>query len=355
MYPFRGDCFAVENGWYVASFAKDLTHSLQAKWILKKPVALYRDSTGRPIALHGLCPHRHFPLGESQLRSDEVVCGYHGIRFDGHGTCTHIPGQQDIPESFNIRTYPVVEHGMWIWIWMGDPDKADPSLLPDLEEIGYCGDSMIARPFYALEVQGRYQLLNDNLFDLSHLAYLHGTSIGTTDYADTIEELTEGPGYIRSTRRVLNSAPPPTFDFEAETIDRISGMNFYYPGLHAGFDESLLPEGHPEAGKVLRKSRVFHAVTPSTEDTCYYWFGMAQPHGEGLDEAFVYLKPVVEEDVFATAEIEKALQRSGGRIQDHSKMSDRNETRGRRLLQRLMDEEAAAKRDEDDAQPLTVR
>lgn len=338
MYPFKDGDFAVENGWYVAAFSQDVTHSLQAKWILNRPVALYRTEAGEPIALHGLCPHRHFPLGESQLHGDEVVCAYHGFRFNSSGQCTGIPGQDHIPSSSHIRSYTVVDHGMWLWIWMGD-QPADPSLLPDLETIGYCGNGMESRPFYRYEVEGRYQLLNDNLMDLSHLGYLHGSSIGTAIYADTPEELSEGPGYIRSERKIVDTPPPPARAHIADRIDRVSGMVFYFPGFHAGFDDSFLPQSHLRAGETLERRRVFHAVTPSTLDTTYYFFGMSSLNGDGLDEAYEYLQPVVDEDVFATREIEKALSRCGESLREVTKKSDANSVRGRRILQKMMDDE----------------
>ena len=91
MYPFKEGSFAPRNGWYVAAFTYELKHELLSRWILNEPVVLYRTESGVPVALDGRCPHRHFPLGKSCLKGDEIQCGYHGITFGPDGKCTRVP------------------------------------------------------------------------------------------------------------------------------------------------------------------------------------------------------------------------------------------------------------------------
>src|SRR5215470_18002157 len=211
MYPFREGSFAVYNGWYVIAFAEDITHALTSRTILNQPVVLYRKLNGEAVAVGGRCPHRHFPLGKSCLKGDSIVCGYHGITFGPDGKCTDIPTQEFVPPTYRIPSYPLVERGIWLWIWPGEPEKADPSLLPDLIEIGCAEEGMVTRPFFRHEVQCRYQLLNDNLLDLSHLAFLHGTSIGTRENASAPEELSRRPGFLSSRHYIRNAPLPPSF------------------------------------------------------------------------------------------------------------------------------------------------
>lgn len=345
MYPFREGSFAVRNGWYVAAFVEDVTHSLLSRTILNQPVVLYRKENGEAVAVGGRCPHRHFPLGQSCLRGDEIVCGYHGIAFGPDGRCTDIPSQDFVPKSYKIPAYPLIEHGMWVWIWPGDPDKADPALLPDLATIGYDMEGMVTRPFYTHEIKARYQLLNDNLLDLSHLGYLHGTSIGTPENASTPEILTKRPGFL-SSRRYIRNAPSPAASAalgrETGRVDRTVGMDFYLPGFHAGIGESFHAEGEARAGEMIQCSRIFHAVTPATHDTCYYFFGMGTPGGENLEKSREYLKAVIAEDIFASEEIEKMLKLIGGSPPEFMNKSDQNAVEGRRMLQAMMDAEAQA-------------
>jgi len=314
-----------------------------ARTILNQPVVLYRKEDGTAVAVGGRCPHRHFPLASGCLKGDSIECGYHGITFGPDGRCLSIPSQTSVPQVYRIPTYPLIEHGLWLWIWMGEAHRADRALLPDLKEIGLTDPDMIARPFYVHPVQGRYQLLNDNLLDLTHLAYLHRSSIGTPENASTPEEQVKRPGCLSSRRYIRNAPAPPVMAATGRysgLIDRITGMDFYLPGFHAGLGDMSYPADHPEhPGECLVKSRVYHAVTPSTLRSCLYFFAMAAADESRLDEMLELLKPVIAEDKFATEEIEKMLAISGEAPEELLIRSDRNAVEGRRMLQAMMDEE----------------
>lgn len=344
MYPFSESSFAPRNGWYVCAFKNEIGRELLSRWILNEPVVLYRKEDGTAVAVGGRCPHRHFPLGESKLVGDAIQCGYHGITFNAEGRCTLVPSQENIPNVYTIPNYPLVERGLWAWIWMGDRDRADPDLIPTVDEIGLTAPGYKARPFYSLEVQGRYQLLNDNLLDLSHLGYLHGTSIGTEENAST-PEVREQDGRRLSSRRYMNGAACPDVITKATghtgPIDRVSGMDFFLPGFHSGIDETR-PAGGSETGAApINEGKVWHAVTPSKRNTTLYFFAMGAPTEEKLDFMYDYLKAVVQEDVFATEEIEKILGTVDELPPELMLKSDATAVLGRRMLQRMMDLEAA--------------
>lgn len=344
MYPFTEGSFAVKNGWYVAAFTHELGRELVARTILNVPVVLYRKEDGTAVAVGGRCPHRHYPLGASCLKGDIVVCGYHGIAFDSDGQCVNVPSQSHTPKSYRIPTYPLVEHGIWAWIWMGDPEKADISLLPDLHEIGAVGEGVHIRPMYVEHVDGRYQLLNDNLLDLSHIAVLHNSSIGTMENASVPEEFERRPGVVGS-KRVMRNAPAPdvyrALGIDVDRIDRISGMRFYLPGFHAGLDESTYPKGHAKAGEYIAWARVFHAITPETTNTTHYFFALSGTDRRALEFMDEYNKPVIAEDKFAMEEIEKMLRIIGESPDELLIKADRNAVEGRRALQAMMDAERA--------------
>jgi phenylpropionate dioxygenase-like ring-hydroxylating dioxygenase large terminal subunit len=349
MYPFKDGCYAPRNGWYVAAFNHEVKRELLSRWILNEPVVLYRTEAGEPVALDGRCPHRHFPLGKSCLIGDEIQCLYHGITFGPDGKCTRVPSQTHVPQTYKVKKYPVVEHGLWLFIWPGDPELADPALLPDLEPSGWSDPEFRFQPFYSLEVEGRYQLLNDNLLDLTHLAFLHGTSIGVAGNAEAPEEREELAHVLKSRRNMRNVPIMATqrgrFDYDGP-VDRLAGMDFYLPGFHAGLDEMRIPEDHPtRGGERLTCHRVFHAVTPAKLDSCNYFFGMG---GIMTDEEFdatrEHLWPVIEEDAMATREIEAMLSTLGYYPDELMLKSDTGAVRGRRRLQAMMDAEQQAAR-----------
>lgn len=348
MYPFKPGSYAPRNGWYVAAFCHEIGEDLRERWILNQPVVLYRKSDGTAVAVSGRCPHRHFPLGKSLRVGDAIQCGYHGITFDAGGKCTFVPSQEKIPGVYNIAAFPLIERGPWAWIWMGDADKADESLIPTLQEIDFEVPGLTPVPFFSLEIEGRYQLLNDNLLDLSHLSYLHGTSIGTTADAATPEARDVDARRLSSRRVMKGTAMTPVLeamtDFRGK-IDRITGMDFYFPGFHSGIGDFVIAEGEDGAGHYLHQGRVWHAVTPSTKTRSLYFFTMTVTDADParIEQSREIVRKVLDEDILATEEIERIVSQLDEVPAELMIRSDTTAVQGRRILQAMMDAELAAK------------
>ncbi|MBT0670721.1 Rieske 2Fe-2S domain-containing protein [Novosphingobium profundi] len=344
MYPFKPGNFAPRNGWYVAAFIHEIGEELVERWILNQPVVLYRKHDGEAVAVSGRCPHRHFPLGKSRRVGDAIECGYHGITFDARGKCTFVPSQTSIPGVYSIPAFPLVERGLWAWIWMGDPDKADEALIPTLEEIDFEVPGLIPHAFFAFEIDGRYQLLNDNLLDLSHLSYLHGTSIGTKTDAET-PEVRDVNDRRLSSRRIMNNTEMTPILMELTDyrgpIDRVSGMDFFFPGFHSGIGDFRISEGQPGAGDYLSKGRVWHAVTPATRNKSHYFFAMTISDPQEIERTKAVIQKVLDEDILATVEIERIVGQLDEIPQELMLKSDTTAVMGRRILQAMMDAENA--------------
>ncbi|MET0660179.1 MAG: aromatic ring-hydroxylating dioxygenase subunit alpha, partial [Steroidobacteraceae bacterium] len=170
------------NQWYVAAGRSELGRELLRRQLLGKWIVLYRTEAGAPVALLDWCPHRGFQLSRSTLAGDEIVCGYHGMRFAPDGRCTKVPTQDFVPPQLRARSYPVVEKWHWVWIWLGDPDNADPALIPHTgfeDREGYFHNF-----FFCYPIQGNYMLLHDNLLDATHVSFLHGGLVDNPDAAE---------------------------------------------------------------------------------------------------------------------------------------------------------------------------
>ena len=65
------------------------------------------------------------PLSKGEVFDNNIRCEYHGMLFDGAGTLRrHSWPNKDTVEA-KVRSFPVEERNDLIWIWMGDPEKAD--------------------------------------------------------------------------------------------------------------------------------------------------------------------------------------------------------------------------------------
>ena len=169
----------LKNAWYVAATSKELANqNIVARTLLNEPVVIFRTEGGQLSAVEDRCVHRHAPLSLGKVVGETIECGYHGARFDNRGRCVYIHGQQKIPSKAKIQGYPVTERHGFIWLWMGQSEKADEKMLPEpfavAEEPHYRGRA----GGESLLLNVDYRLLADNLFDISHAEFVHPTSFG---------------------------------------------------------------------------------------------------------------------------------------------------------------------------------
>lgn len=283
----------LRNYWYAAAFSGDIPELKPvARTILNEPVVFFRGSSGKISAVEDRCSHRAMPLSAGHVDGDMIRCAYHGVEFDGQGKCTKIPNQERIPATANIRTYPVVEKDSMIWIWMGAPEAADPSTIRGNEE--HRSDEWSWTHFY-FHVNCNWQLLVDNIFDLTHLAYIHANTIGGNPNAHfTADTKVHFDGErVQLNRRIPNSVPPKSY---------VDGK-----GFKGNVDRWQEVEYHPASGMILRvnagacdvdtgayegkrdhgfKILNVHCVTPETETSTHYSWSICTnaDKGSGVDK-----------------------------------------------------------------------
>ena len=265
----------LKNCWYVAALDHELMDGrLLSRRLLGEHVLLFRGESGRLFALNDRCPHRGALLSQGRREGDAVRCMYHGIRFDGTGKCNQIPGQDLIPPKLRVPSHPVVQHGPFIWIWMGDPAKADPALivdLPYLEDPAWKGI-----PAY-LHYDANYLLIVDNLSDFAHLAFVHTRTLGgSEEYAfvskpTVIERLPNG---FRVERWHRNSDSPPFHRKvvrDTGKVDRRNIATMLIPGIFT-METLFVAAGADPLAPGAREYRNCQFMTPETERTTHFFW-----------------------------------------------------------------------------------
>lgn len=268
----------VRNAWYAGALADEVGEGLFARRLLGEAVLFYRTANGDPVALHDLCPHRFASLHSGRKVGDEIECGYHGLRFDARGNCTRSPYGESPPGNARVKAWPVVERHGVLWIWMGDSERADPAAIPHHPHL----DDAASRPILAHETfAGNYLLGNDNLMELTHLFWLHTSTIGGYK-----EEAGPAPGEEYSARQVGaqvhsrtltpnmsrrtpidNGVDPaaPFYDQWNDTVwDCPSNMRFW------------ICAGLPGIRDVTPYMVQSHFITPETDKTSHYFWGVAR-------------------------------------------------------------------------------
>ena len=281
----------VRDCWYVAAWDHELTADAPVgRVIINEPVVIYRSGSGRLVALADRCCHRFAPLSLGRVEGEELRCMYHGLKFDAAGRCTEIPGQDMIPATACVKAYPVVSRHSWIWVWMGDPAKADERLIP--AAVGLDDPDWTLRSGY-IDYEANYLLINDNLTDFAHLSYVHANSFGATEAfarsRPTVDRLDRG---VRIWRWMTSDF---TEDSAARVHRRAAGdswqtYDFLAPGillmLTATFPEGTaerFAHGPPDFSQVqpLAENFTSQAVTPITDKTSRYFFSWGPARARG--------------------------------------------------------------------------
>jgi phenylpropionate dioxygenase-like ring-hydroxylating dioxygenase large terminal subunit len=294
------------NAWYIAAWAEEIGDKQPlARRICNKPIVLFRSGDGRVAALADRCSHRAAPLHMGTLVEEGIQCGYHGLAIDGSGRCVHIPGQKLIPEAARVRSYPVVEKDQMVWVWLGDPAKADPAAIVDYP---YHNDpSQWPNKHDVYSIKANYMLLVDNLMDLTHLGYLHAKTVGGNPAAHIEAEMktTRTPTGVKFTRWMRNSVPPPTYVKAAGftgRVDRWQENEFVAPSnvlqwIGAADAGTGAYEGKRDGGFQFR---LFHGLTPETETSSLYFWSVAngyrQNDPEATEQLYQEVAPTFVED-----------------------------------------------------------
>src|SRR5579884_1933852 len=338
----------LRNYWYVAATDAEIGRKPLSRMILGEPVVIFRAEDGTPVAFEDRCPHRHLPLSMGKLVGDSVQCLYHGLRFGRDGRCVHIPGQDHIPQAAKVRTYPVVERYHWIWIWMGDPALADSAAITDFH---WLDDPNWGAKSSYLHVDANWQLVVDNLLDLTHLAYVHETTIGNVALAEHAKvNVARAPNNVVVTRWIIDQEPPPTFKKVGGftgNVDRWQIIDFTPPAfLRLDVGATATGTGAPEGKRIGGIGmRNLNAITPETETTSHYFWGQAHDfdvdNPQTTDRIFEQIKTAFLEDVAVFSAQQRNLN-IFGKPPQFDINADAGALAARRILARLYAEEQSS-------------
>lgn len=272
----------VRNAWYVAAWAHELERERPfGVRILNEPIVIWRNAAGDLTSFEDRCIHRLAPLSLGRCEGERLRCLYHGLLYDRTGRVVEIPGQDKLPSSLRVRTYPVAERHSWIWVWMGDAEKADEGLIPPVIGMDHpdyiCGRGQLD---YAAEAR----LIHENLLDLSHVSFLHTQTFGMSEtWAREHPKVTEIERRIRSERWIRNEGINAMLN-TATRVDTYFCLDFFVPGVllmrHRAYPVGTADalNGQPpdldRLGGGLSEGLTSQAITPLTDKTARYFYIM---------------------------------------------------------------------------------
>ena len=240
---------------------------------------------------------------------------------------------------------------------MGNPDHVDPSRLPNFR---WAEDAHWVSRSTRIAINYDYRLVIDNLMDLSHIGYVHRTTIGTANDGEhaTVETLTS-EDHVTVRRWLVNQPPAATYakklrtsrkfvrwqliEFRApcylRTFKGIGSGIYGTPGF--GFDSV---DVDPPGG--ITVSRGCTSATPETAASTHYF--MVHSYYQENDEKLV---ETIWHDAVETLHQDKVIleltQRNMERLPDAPMISikvDEGPSKARRLMRMALAESSRATR-----------
>jgi vanillate O-demethylase monooxygenase subunit len=197
------------------------------------------------------------------------------------------------------RSFVAAERYKGIWLWFGDPGKADESLIPDLSFINRLADD--ARILMYMPTLANYQLMTDNIMDLSHADYLHPTSLGGVITGSKARQYDSDSGLVAEWVN-LSCEAPGVWQSKVPSpskADYYLDVKWQAPAVMT-LSNSVLP-----AGQIPREedcARSLHNMTPETAKSTHYFVCALRPGQipepamrKLLEQAFLFEdKPMLE-------------------------------------------------------------
>ncbi len=325
--------------WYVAATADEVGDGFTARRIADAPVVLFRLANGSVVALEDRCAHRPYPLSAGHREGDLVVCGYHGCTYDATGRLVTVPSQ-DTPPVAQVRAFPVVQRGPFVWIWTGTPGGErlrPPPSTPWLEGDGWSSVGEWR------DVAANLSLLHEHYLDLTNVFEMHPELVPPGIEALPPLEEVEVSELSVSYLRELPKAPLAPWEALVSGLDsdesfgRKETGTFVTPGLHKQTYTITGSDG-PELELVRT-----HGFTPESSGATHVflqisWRGTAVSSEAGAQLAGVFHE-MADRDSAVLETVQRCLDEDAESRRYVNVKADRAAVRARRIIQSMVEEE----------------
>lgn len=264
----------LKDAWYIVALAQEIEgEAMLPRKILNESMLIYRKASGESVVMHDRCPHRFAPLSLGKRVGDDVVCGYHALRFDCSGKCVHSQhGDGRIPKAATVRIFPSVEQHGFIWVWMGEAHSADKALIPDYSVLD--GGHPHSKGYDHMMMQANYQIIVDNIMDLSHVDVVHGPLLSTAGKLSPLAPVVVEQGNSVTISWEWKQNPPmgllaPFLPQPTEEANHHVKVKWMAP------TSMLLTVGAVQGSHVHADGLLswdHHSMTPETETSTHYFF-----------------------------------------------------------------------------------
>ncbi len=168
----------IKNQWYaIISSSQIKPGKMASVRRFGENLVVFRNQAGKLGCVEDLCAHRGASLGKGCVSDGNIKCPFHGIEYDMSGKCVYVPseGRNSTTDfsRFNLKSFETREIGGIVFVWYGEdkPDK-EPDVFDIVTDSSYVYDEM--QDHWTVQ----YSRVIENQLDVSHLAFVHSTTIG---------------------------------------------------------------------------------------------------------------------------------------------------------------------------------
>lgn len=281
------------NYWYPVAWSEEVDETPFGITLCGNEIILLRGTENAISGLSGICPHRFASLSSGKRVSENrLQCPYHGLEFSLDGRCVANP-HGAIPKVVRLKAYIVVERHSIVWVWHGDSDRADAALIPDC---GLLEDVQHRTVRGRLKTHANYELITDNLMDLTHVSYVHAGGIGSDAVAAGAHQVIQQGTTIFSNRWCADAPAPPVWGalFGGYTghVDHWLNMRWDAPATML-LDVGITPAGGTREDGITVWSA--HLLAPETDSSTHYLFAAARDFALSDDNLDGVIKAALEE------------------------------------------------------------
>lgn len=174
--------YSLRDGWFPVAHSRNISDQIARRFVHSQPIFLWRK--------------------DNQLQASE----FHPADSAKNKNASEFTGGSGF--------YPAIERYGYVWVWYGNPERAEIELIPDIPFIS----SVRGSPAYASLnnfFHCSYELVLENILDLTHIDFVHGNYGGTYESEEdkiAVESTSETVTMIRTTTK------RPTSDYQKNVL-----------------------------------------------------------------------------------------------------------------------------------------
>ena len=168
---------SLKKCWHPVAYRDQVTDKPYGVKLLDEHLVIWRSSDGGVHAMKDLCIHRGTALSLGWVSEDNLVCPYHGWRYNTKGNCVAIPQStsQTIPAKACIKNYTSDERYGLIWVALEEPTYPLPEI-PEFESGQW--KNVNTGPFVWKSDASRQV---ENFTDFGHFPWVHPGLLGDVE------------------------------------------------------------------------------------------------------------------------------------------------------------------------------